>query len=153
MDWGSVIGGGLSAAGSIASGLLGKQGSGHSYQYYLDRQFNQTRDLAKNQPSWLVEGAKKAGLHPLAVLGMNVGSGQSFSMGDTGSSYQDTSWLNDAGQGIARAAGAWLIARLVLNRTNLIRSRCNRSWKTTICKTSCSVLKYANMALTMLWLP
>ena len=50
MDWGSVIGGGLSAAGSIASGLLGKQGSGHSYQYYLDRQFNQTRDLAKNQP-------------------------------------------------------------------------------------------------------
>ena len=106
MDWGSVIGGGLSAAGSIASGLLGNRGSGHSAQYYADVNYKQARSLALNQPSWLVEGAKNAGLHPLAVLGMNVGSGQSFSMGDTGSNYKDTSWLNDAGQGIARAAGA-----------------------------------------------
>lgn len=106
MGWGSVIGGGLSAVGSIASGLLGNRGSGHSAQYYADVNYKQARSLALNQPSWLVEGAKNAGLHPLAVLGMNVGSGQSFSMGDTGSDYKDTSWLNDAGQGIARAAGA-----------------------------------------------
>lgn len=107
MDWGSVIGGGLSAAGSIASGLLGNSGgSGHSYQYYLDRDYNQQQRLAQNYPSWVVEGAKNAGLHPLAVLGMNMGSGSSFSMGSDGSTYKDTSWLNDAGQGIARAAGA-----------------------------------------------
>lgn len=37
---------------------------------------------------------------------MNVGSGQYYSMGDTGGSYQDFSWLNDVGQGIGRAAGA-----------------------------------------------
>lgn len=107
MDWGSVIGGGIQAAAGIGSALIGgNKGSGHSLQYYLDRQYNQTRSLSQNQPSWLVEGAKKAGLHPLAVLGMNVGSGQSFSMGDTGGSYQDNSWLNDVGQGIGRAAGA-----------------------------------------------
>lgn len=110
MGWGSVIGGGLQAAAGIASSLIGNKGSGHSLQYYLDRQSAQNRSdqqfFSQNQPSWLVEGAKKAGLHPLAVLGMNVGSGQSFSMGDTGGSYQDNSWLNDVGQGIGRAAGA-----------------------------------------------
>nr|QPB07343.1 MAG: DNA pilot protein [Microvirus sp.] len=106
MDWGSIIGGGITAAGGIAQALMGQQGSGHSYQYYLDRQYNQQQRLAQDQPSWLVEGAKRAGLHPLAVLGMNPGSGGSISMGDTGSNYQDTSWLNDVGQGIGRAAGA-----------------------------------------------
>lgn len=106
MDWGSVIGGGIQAGAGIASSLLGKQNSGHSLQYYLDRQFNQTRALSEQQPSWLVNGAKRAGLHPLAVLGMNVGSGGSMSMGDMGGSYQDSSWLNDVGQGIGRAAGA-----------------------------------------------
>lgn len=104
MGWGSVFGGGLSAAGSIASGLLSKGSSGPSYQHQLDMQLNDTKLRSINQPSWLVEGAKRAGLHPLAVLGMNMGSGQAYSVGDSG--YQDTSWLNDAGQGIARAAGA-----------------------------------------------
>lgn len=104
MDWGSVIGGGLSAAGSVASGLLSKGSSGPSYQHQLDMQLNDAKLRSINQPSWLVEGAKRAGLHPLAVLGMNMGSGQAYSVGDSG--YQDTSWLNDAGQGIARAAGA-----------------------------------------------
>lgn len=107
MDWGSVIGGGIQAAAGIGSALIGGSGgSGHSYQYYLDRNYENTARLARNQPSWLVQGAKKAGLHPLAVLGMNPGSGQSFSMGDTGSGYKDASWLDDVGQGIGRAAGA-----------------------------------------------
>lgn len=106
MDWGSVIGGGLSAAGSIASGLLGNQGSGHSAQYYIDKNIEYEKEIARSRPGWLVQGAKNAGLHPLAVLGMSTSSGPSFSMGDTGSNYQDVSWLNDAGQGIARAAGA-----------------------------------------------
>lgn len=107
MDWGSVIGGGIQALGGVASGLLGNSGgSGHSYQYYLDRDYNQQQRLAQQYPSWVVQGAKNAGLHPLAVLGMNMGSGSSFSMGSDGSSYKDTSWLNDVGQGIGRAAGA-----------------------------------------------
>ena len=106
MDWGSVIGGGIQAAAGIGSALIGgNKGSGHSYQYYLDRDYNQLQSIAKNQPSWLVEGAKKAGLHPLAVMGMPLASGGSHSMGDMGG-YQDSSWLNDVGQGVGRAAGA-----------------------------------------------
>lgn len=106
MDWGSVIGGGIQAAAGIGSALIGgNKSSGHSYQYYLDRDYNQSRRIAENQPSWLVQGAKNAGLHPLAVMGMPLTSGSSHSMGDMGG-YQDSSWLNDVGQGIGRAAGA-----------------------------------------------
>lgn len=106
MDWGSVIGGGIQAAAGIGSALIGgNKSSGHSYQYYLDRDYNQLRRIAENQPSWLVQGAKNAGLHPLAVMGMPLTSGSSHSMGDMGG-YQDSSWLNDVGQGIGRAAGA-----------------------------------------------
>lgn len=107
MAWGAVIGGALSAAGTIAGGLLGGSKGGHSYQYYLDRDYNQSQRIAKNQPSWLVEGAKNAGLHPLAVMGMNVASGPSHYVGDQGGG-KDYSWLQDAGQGIGRAAGALL---------------------------------------------
>lgn len=107
MDWGSVIGGGIQAAGGIASGLIGgNQGTQHSLQYYLDRQRQQQQRVTEEYPSWVVEGAKRAGLHPLAVLGVNPGSGGSISMGDMGGSYRDSSWLNDVGQGIGRAAGA-----------------------------------------------
>lgn len=107
MDWGSVLGGGIQAAGGIASSLLaGNNGTQHSLQYYMDRQRQQQQRMTEEYPSWVVEGARRAGLHPLAVLGMNPGSGGSISMGDTGSSYKDTSWLNDVGQGIGRAAGA-----------------------------------------------
>lgn len=107
MDWGSVIGGGIQAAGGIASGLIGgNRGTGHSLQYYLDRQRQQQQRVTEEYPSWVVEGARRAGLHPLAVLGVNPGSGGSISMGDMGGSYRDSSWLNDVGQGIGRAAGA-----------------------------------------------
>lgn len=107
MDWGSVIGGGIQAAGGIASGLIGgNQGTQHSLQYYLDRQRQQQQRVTEEYPSWVVEGAKRAGLHPLAVLGVNPGSGGLISMGDMGGSYRDSSWLNDVGQGIGRAAGA-----------------------------------------------
>lgn len=103
------LGSGLgSAIGGIAGGLLGGNKGGHSYQYYLDRDFNQAQRIAKNQPSWLVEGAKNAGLHPLAVMGMNIASGPSHYVGDQGGGGKDYSWLQDAGQGIGRAAGALL---------------------------------------------
>ena len=107
MDWGSVIGGGIQAVGGIASGLIGGNwGTQHSLQYYLDRQRQQQQRVTEEYPSWVVEGARRAGLHPLAVLGANPGSGGSISMGDMGGSYRDSSWLNDVGQGIGRAAGA-----------------------------------------------
>lgn len=109
MDWGNVISGALGAAGSIAGGLLGgKSGGGHSAQYYADIAYKNQQRLTENQYKWIVDGAKKAGLHPLAALGGNVSSGPSFSFGDSGGNQQDYSWLNGVGQGIGRAAGAML---------------------------------------------
>lgn len=105
MDWGSVIGGGIQAGAGIAQSLIGGQKGGISYQHQMDINLNDAKLRAHNTPSWVVEGAKRAGLHPLAVLGVNMGSGGFASVGDNGG-YQDTSWLNDVGQGIGRAAGA-----------------------------------------------
>lgn len=106
-DWGSFAGGALGAVGTIAGGLLGgSKGGGHSYQYYLDRDFKQTKRLAENQYSWMVQGAKNAGLHPLAVLGTPLSQTSGHYVGDSQGS--DYSWLGKAGQQIGRAAGAFL---------------------------------------------
>lgn len=107
MPWTGFASAALGAAGSLAGGLFGSSGkNSHSYQYYLDRDYNQSQRIAQNQPSWLVEGARRAGLHPLAVLGMPLATGSSHSIGAGPDS--DYSWLSDVGQGIGRAAGALL---------------------------------------------
>lgn len=106
-DWGSFAGGALGAVGTIAGGLFGgSKGGGHSYQYYLDRDYKQTKRLAENQFSWMVQGAKNAGLHPLAVLGTPLSQTSGHYVGDSQGS--DYSWLGKAGQQIGRAAGAFL---------------------------------------------
>lgn len=113
MPWTGFASAALGAAGSIAGGLFGNKGGGHSRQWYLDQDFRQyQRQLqytAENQPSFLVEGAKRAGLHPLAVLGMPLTQGTTTSIGGMDSAGgRDYSWLSDAGQHIGRAAGALL---------------------------------------------
>lgn len=108
-DWGGFAGGALGALGSVAGGLLGGSGGGgHSYQYYLDRDYAHREKITKNQASWIVEGAKKAGLHPLAAMGVQAASGSTHQIGGDYGGGKDYSWLSDAGQGIGRAAGAFL---------------------------------------------
>ena len=111
MPWGSVIGGIGQAIGGIAS-AFGGGGSGFDsgdYQHALDMDYANQERIVKNQPSWIVEGAKNAGLHPLAVLGTNFAQGSTHSIGSGGfGGGRDYSWLSDAGQGIGRAAGALL---------------------------------------------
>lgn len=108
-DWGGFAGGALGALGSVAGGLLGGSGGGgHSYQYYLDRDYAHREKITKNQASWVVEGAKKAGLHPLAAMGIQAASGSTHQIGGDYGNGKDYSWLSDAGQGIGRAAGALL---------------------------------------------
>lgn len=111
MPWGSVIGGIGQAIGGIASAFGGSGGSGFDsgdYQHALDMDYVNQERIVKNQPSWIVEGAKNAGLHPLAVLGTNFVQGSSHSIGSYSGGGRDYSWLSDAGQGIGRAAGALL---------------------------------------------
>lgn len=110
MPWGSVIGGIGQAIGGIAS-AFGGGGSGWDsgdYQHALDMDYVNQERIVKNQPSWIVEGAKNAGLHPLAVLGVNFAQGSTHSIGSDYGGGKDYSWLSDAGQGIGRAAGALL---------------------------------------------
>ena len=110
MPWGDVIGGIGKAIGGIAS-AFGGGGSGWDsgdYQHALDMDYANQERIVKNQPSWIVEGAKNAGLHPLAVLGVNFAQGSTHSIGSDYGGGKDYSWLSDAGQGIGRAAGALL---------------------------------------------
>lgn len=110
MPWGDVIGGIGTAIGGIAS-AFGGGGSGFDsgdYQHALDLDYANQERIVKNQPSWIVEGAKNAGLHPLAVLGVNFAQGSTHSVGSFSNPGKDYSWLSDAGQGIGRAAGALL---------------------------------------------
>lgn len=110
---------GLGAAGSVVGGLLSGSGGSsttqsinwgdYRKQQRLDRE-NQML-INQNQPSWIVEGARRAGLHPLAVLGGNMTSGSTHFVGSGTTSSgggRDYSWLKQAGQGIGRAAGALL---------------------------------------------
>lgn len=96
-------GGILSAAGDLASGLLGNSASAdtNAAQIQLTReQMAYQRELAQNQIQWRVEDAKKAGLHPLAGLGV---SSASYSPVSTDLTPADYSFLGDMGQNLNRA--------------------------------------------------
>lgn len=56
-----------SVAGGIVNNLMGKNAADEAYE-------NQ-KNIIQHQTSWLVKDAKRNGIHPLAVLGMNPASG------------------------------------------------------------------------------
>lgn len=64
---GSIIG----AVGSIAGGLINNANSKAAAEEAYENQKN----IIQHQTSWLVKDAKRNGIHPLAVLGMNPASG------------------------------------------------------------------------------
>jgi len=107
-----------SAAGPIGSlvgsigGLFG--GSGNNFKgmrSQLELQSGQQRSdaefYAKYLPEAQAEGWARAGIHPLAGMGIPTHAGGSYSIGG-GSTGRDT-WgaISDMGQGISRAAGAF----------------------------------------------
>lgn len=75
---GTVIGAGLGSAigGGIDDNRANKTAEGY-YNKNMDfaqRQFQFQQDYIKNSAQWRVEDAKKAGLHPMAALGMSTPS-------------------------------------------------------------------------------
>lgn len=75
---GTVIGAGLGSAigGGIDDNRANKKAEGY-YNKNMDfaqRQFQFQQDYIKNSAQWRVEDAKKAGLHPMAALGMSTPS-------------------------------------------------------------------------------
>lgn len=96
MDLGGVIGGGISAIGSLIAGDQSRRSADEASR----RNYEAQREFAQHGIQWKVEDAVRAGLHPLAVLGASGAAfGPSFSVGDSSYSAQ-------AGQDIGRAVGA-----------------------------------------------
>lgn len=101
-DWGAVAGAGLNALGGIASSLFGKKKSKDPYK----QAFSAQMDAWTQGPEAMVRGAKRAGLHPLAVLGGNWSAGTPIPVGDGQSSWGDFAGdgLQAIGDGFASGA-------------------------------------------------
>lgn len=89
----------ISGAGSLAGGLVD--------QYFADqaadKSWKRQKKVLQNQVQWRVEDAVKAGLHPLAALGLNPASGPVA--GEIGGIGRG---IADGGAAIGRAAEALL---------------------------------------------
>lgn len=106
----SVLGGAANAVTGIL-GMNSKQASdkanadANSAQLALAReQFEYQKELHKNQMQWRVEDAKKAGLHPMAALGLQGSSLSPVSASFTPMQGDDYSWISDIGQNAGYAA-------------------------------------------------
>lgn len=65
-----IIGAAISAGGSLLGGFLNNKAASDESQKNWDRQ----KTAMKNQIQWKVQDAEKAGIHPLAALGVNPAS-------------------------------------------------------------------------------
>lgn len=66
-----MLGAALGAIGSIAGGIINNMGA----KAAADEAYENQKNIIQHQTSWLVKDAKRNGIHPLAVLGMNPASG------------------------------------------------------------------------------
>lgn len=101
--WGPIIGAGISTAGSLLGGLLGGGGSpeGGGAKKAKHHQLDYDRRRIKA----IVDGAKDAGIHPLAALGVSGGGGFASPVGNGGN------WLGDAiGSGVGALGDAFASA-------------------------------------------
>jgi hypothetical protein len=96
MVWGSVI----SAAGSIAGGLIGGKSSNDAAAEQFNWQKKQQERVLKNQVKWRVDDAKRAGIHPLAAMGLSSAGpiGTSLQSAPTGSVVGDA--ISSLGAGV-----------------------------------------------------
>lgn len=94
-----VAAAGIGAVTDLAGGLVDQ----YFNQKAADKSYKFQKKVLQNQVQWRVADAVKAGLHPLAALGVNPASGPSSMIGSSlGSS------ISNMGQNISRAAEAYL---------------------------------------------
>lgn len=89
---GTVIGAGAGLVGDVLGGLLGSSSSkseGHKNRQEARRQFNAQMDFQKNATQYRVQDALKAGINPLAALGVSSNVSPTVS---TGYGSGDQSW-------------------------------------------------------------
>lgn len=95
----------ISAGSNLLGGLFGGGSNNKQRSRALEDQYDMTRRYALEQPSWIAEGAKRAGFHPLAALNMSPAQAPAITVG--GNDYGAAEAVKDMGQGISRAAGAY----------------------------------------------
>lgn len=99
--FGSILGAGT----AILGGILGSKSKNKATAAQKDvamQELEYQKELHKNQIQWRVEDAKKAGLHPLAALGLSSASYSPVSS-SIDSSGTDYSWIGDVGQNLNRS--------------------------------------------------
>lgn len=95
---GGIIGGVAQGIAGVAGALSGNAANSANVAFNRE-QFNYQKELMRNQLQWKVEDAKKAGLHPLAALGVSPSSFAPISGSSVGSDY---SGLGDALRGMGQ---------------------------------------------------
>lgn len=70
--------------GAIAGAALGGAASMYLNKRANEQNYNMAKEFAQNGIRWRVEDAKRAGIHPLAALGMSGAAGAPTFVGDTG---------------------------------------------------------------------
>lgn len=89
---GSIIGG--------IGGIAGSRADRKAQKEQFERNYNIQKEFAQNSIQWRVDDAKKAGLHPLAALGM---AGGSYTPTSYNSNYaQSGAMLGDAVSGLGQ---------------------------------------------------
>lgn len=97
----SVVGdplGAIGTVGKVVGGIMGnnsKSSANEANQELAQQQFQFQKDYIQNQMQWRMSDAQKAGIHPLAALGIQS---PGFSPVSSSSSGLDYSWLGDLGQ-------------------------------------------------------
>lgn len=101
----------ISTGANMLGGFLNKSSGPKSPNFVEASQYNEGvhQRAVRNQIPLLVEGAKKAGIHPLAALGVPVSSPNTLQpFGDAGGSSGVGDFLSNAGQGVSRAVEAYM---------------------------------------------
>lgn len=111
--WGSLI----STAGSFISGLGGESSADRNAAARVAsrKDYQRQQEILKSQVQWRVEDARKAGIHPLAALGLPAAGGVGSSSNVFGGS--------DSGVGDAVGAGLQTLGSAISGREAAANAR------------------------------
>ena len=91
---GKVVGGVVNGVTGIL-GINSQKDANSQANALAQQQLAYQKELAQNQIQWRVEDAKKAGLHPLAALGVSPSSFSPVSGSSSGVNYSGLNGIGD----------------------------------------------------------